>query len=141
MLRYCEQTRATLKAMRARHSGFTLIEVLIAVFIIGMLIALFGVGVMMMPLSREASHRDVALHGASVELETLRSTGYAQLPTSGSFSNTEVSSLPGGLGTTTIRAYNNTTKEVVVTVSWQEPGRGYRAVSLTTLITETGGLP
>lgn len=126
--------------IRSSSAGFTLIEVLIAVFVVGMLVALYGVGVMTMSVSREAARKDVALHAANQQLETLRIGGYAALPASGSFSNAQVTSLPGGVGSTTVNTYNGETKQVVVEVSWQEAGRGTRSVLLSTLITETGGL-
>lgn len=127
---------------RARTAtGFTLIEVLVAIFVIGMLVALYGVGVMTMSLSREAAHQDVALHAANQQLEVLRMGGYAALPSSGSFSSAQVSQLQSGTGAMTISTLNSETKQVVVIVSWQEGSRGSRSVSLTTFITETGGLP
>ena len=123
------------------HRGFTLIEVLVTLFVIGILIALYGVGVMTLSLSREAAHRDVALHAANAEIENLRSSGYDALPTSGTFTNTLVASLPSGTGSTTITAYNDETKQVVVEVRWVEAGTRAGSVSLTTLITQIGGLP
>ncbi|MBI5003763.1 prepilin-type N-terminal cleavage/methylation domain-containing protein [Candidatus Kaiserbacteria bacterium] len=122
-------------------AGFTLIEVLITVFVVGVLVALYGVGVMTTSLTREAAHQDIALHAASQQLESLRMSGYPALPASGSFANSQVTQLPSGSGAMTISALNAKTKQVVVTVSWQEGSRGSRSVSLSTYITETGGLP
>lgn len=122
-------------------AGFTLIEVLITIFVVGVLVALYGVGVMTTSLTREAAHQDIALHAASQQLESLRMGGYAALPASGSFSNTQITQLPSGSGAMTVSALNAKTKQVVVTVSWQEGSRGSRSVSLSTYITETGGLP
>lgn len=122
-------------------AGFTLVEVLVAILVVGVLVALYGVGVMTTSLTREAAHQDVALHAASQQLGSLRMGGYTALPSSGSFSNTQVTQLPSGAGAMTISALNSKTKQVVVTVSWQEAGRGSRSVSLSTYITETGGLP
>lgn len=122
-------------------AGFTLIEVLITVFVVGVLVALYGVGVMTTSLTREAAHQDIALHAASQQLESLRMGGYAALPASGAFSNTQVTQLPSGSGAMTISVLNTKTKQVLVTVSWQEGSRGSRSVSLSTYITETGGLP
>jgi len=129
------------RRLNLRTRGFTLIEILIAIFVIGMLVALYGVGVMTTSLSREAAHRDVALHSASQQLETLRAGGYASLPASGSFSNAQLGQLASSTGAMTVSSYNSATKQVVVTVSWQEGARGIRSVSLSTLITQTGGLP
>lgn len=124
-----------------RNKGFTLIEVLISIFVVGVLVALYGVGVMTTSLTREAAHQDIALHAASQQLESLRMGGYAALPASGSFSNAQITQLPSGSGAMTVGALNAKTKQVAVTVSWQEGSRGSRSVSLSTYITETGGLP
>lgn len=123
------------------YKGSSLIEVLIAIFVIGMLVALYGVGVTALSLSREAAHKDIALHAASQQLETLRSGGYNSLPASGSFSNSQTALLLNGIGSTTISVYNSTTKKVDVSVLWREGKFGTTSVSISTLITQTGGLP
>lgn len=132
---------ASARAKWRTHAGFTLIETLVAIFIVAILVAFYGVGVMTLSFSREAAHRNVAIHAASEYLEALRTAGYAALPSSGIFSNTQITSLPGGAASTTVTVLNAETKQVTVFVSWQESGRGERSVSLSTLITETGGLP
>lgn len=123
------------------QKGSSFIEVLVAIFVIGMLIALYGVGITALSLSRAAAHRSLAIQGASQELETLRAGGYVALPASGSFSNSQIVLLPSGTGSTTVSAYNDATKQVDIEVSWREGAQGTSSVSISTLITQTGGLP
>jgi len=77
------------------------------------------------------------------ELENLRGSGYTALPSSGSFPNSLLGTLPPVATTTlTVNAYNEKTKQVTVHVIWKDPGTAASStVSLSTLITQTGGLP
>ena len=92
-------------------------------------------------LSRATHSSDLALTIASDRMEEMRAGGYAALPATGTFSHDLLPTLSGGNAAQTITDYNDETKQVVVSVSWQEPGEAARTVSLSTLVTETGGLP
>jgi len=120
--------------------GFTLIEVLISIFVLGALVALFTTALMTANITRAARHEDIALKIASYKLEELRALGYANLPASGSFSNSLLSSLASSSASTSISDFNAKTKKAVVSVGWQEGSLGTHIISLTTLITQTGGL-
>lgn len=120
--------------------GFSLIEIIVSLFIISILIIasqtiLFGT-----PLTQLAKDQDIALTIARNELESVRSGGYDSVPATGSFSDSLLSSLTSGAGTITVSAYNAKTKHVTVTVTWSERGKS-QSVSLDTLVTQTGGLP
>lgn len=125
--------------MRTRR-GFTLIEVVIATFLIGLLAVLTANILTAAPLSRHAEEKNTALVIASSKLEALRAEGYEALPASGAFTDPALANLPGGSGTITVSQYNDKTKEVTVTVTWDE-GETTSDVAVTTLITEIGGLP
>lgn len=120
-------------------SGFTLIEVLVSILLLGAMLLTFQAVLLGTPLTRTVAHRELALSIATHQMETLRDGGYAVLPASGSFADPLLSELPSGSGTLAVTAYNAKTKRVVVTVAWTEPS-GAQSVALTTLITETGGL-
>ncbi len=120
--------------------GFTLIEILVTIAILGALIALYAATLRTSTLTQETAHEDIALHVANQKLDDLRASGYASLPSSGPFGDTQLGSLPSGAASTTITTFNAKTKQVIVTVSWLEAGRGTHSVSLTTLITQVGGL-
>lgn len=129
--------------MRARpivRRGFTLIEVVIAIFVIGSTVALYAAGLKTFAVTRSAGHGEVALRIAEGKLEALRAAGYAAVPTSGSFSDPALGTLPSATGTLAVSDSNAKTKRVTVTVSWQESTTSPRSVSLSTLITQTGGL-
>lgn len=123
-----------------RLRGFTLIEVTISILVIGaMLIASTALlhGVSASALTRDEA---IALSIAQNEIESLRAEGYAALPASGSFSDTSLASLTSGVGSTTISTYDAKTKRVDVSVLWQEKDASSHTITLTTLITQTGGL-
>ncbi len=124
---------------RAACGGYTLVEVLVSIFVLGSALAVFTTASLMSTATRGTEYRDIALHIAETELETLRSVGYSTLPTSGPFVSDELAELPGGAGTVTVTAYNAETKQVGVSVGWIEEG-AERSVTLDTLITEVGGL-
>lgn len=127
--------------LNRRTNGFTLIEALITIFIIGIAFLLYYSAMRNTYLSRDARDEEIALHIAAGKMEDLRAGGYAALPSSGSFSDSQLSSLPSSAASMTIADYNAQTKEVTVTVSWTEPAVGTsRNVTLSTLITNTGGL-
>ena len=122
-----------------RATGFTLIEVLVSLLLIGAMLMAFQATLLGTPLAAGAKHQDLALRIAQHEVEALRAAGYAALPASGSFASSQLALLPSGSGERAVTTYNDKTKQVVVTVSWQERGAS-RSVSLTTLMTEIGGL-
>ncbi len=120
--------------------GFSLIEVLVAVGMLGIMIVVYQVIISNTALTRTSQDKDIALKIATYKIEDLRGLGYSALPGSGSFSDSLLSSLPLGTATMTITAYNTKLKQATVTVSWTEPGSSAKSVSLTTLIADTGGL-
>ena len=125
----------------ASKRGFTLIEAVIALFLLGLILLIFQGTLRNMPLIKYAKNQDLALKIASSEMESLRAGGYDALPVSGSFSDPLLASLPSGVGGVSVTAYNAEMKQVVVTVTWREAGKAAdSSVSLTTLMTEIGGL-
>ena len=91
---------------------------------------------------RNTESQGVALSIVRNEIESVRAAGYGAVPSSGSFSDSLLNTLPGGTGTLTVSAYNAKTKQVTASVVWRDAGTtASSTVSLTTLITETGGLP
>lgn len=123
--------------------GFSLIEVIISIFVMGVMLILLQAVVHSGVLVRTSKNQGIALSIARNELETLRIGGYAALPVSGSFSDSLMSTLPQAATTMlTVTPYNAKTKQVVVSVEWLDPGASASStVSLATLVTETGGLP
>lgn len=123
--------------------GFSLIEIIVSIFIIGVMLVLLQAVARNTTVVRTAKNEGIALAIARNELETLRQAGYTSVPTSGSFSDGLLSSLPqGATATLTSSDFNTKTKQVTVTVVWKDPVlTASSTVTLTTLITQTGGLP
>lgn len=122
--------------------GFSLIEIIVSVAIMGALLTLLHATIQSGALVRGSKNQGVALAIAQNELETLRSAGYAALPPSGTFSDNLLNTLPQATTTLTVNDYNAKTKQVTVEVLWKDSGStATSTISLSTLITETGGLP
>lgn len=127
--------------MQRHSSGFSLIEILIAVGIVGVTIIMFHAVFSGSVLSENANYAGVARTIAQTKIDTLRASGYDALPASGAFVDSAMTTIPGGSGTITVATYNATTKQVTVRVEWSGHAGAGGAISLDTLITETGGLP
>jgi prepilin-type N-terminal cleavage/methylation domain-containing protein len=125
--------------MKKNQSGFSLIEVVVSIGIIAVMVLLYFAMFSSVSLAKHAKNRDIALKIANHEMESLRGLGYDALPASGSFSDASLSSLTSGAGSVAVSAYNAQTKEVTVTVTWNESS-GSQSVSLSTLIVNSGGL-
>jgi type II secretory pathway pseudopilin PulG len=120
--------------------GFTLIEITVALGIIIAMVVMLGALVKVSVLQKTAQSEEIALTAATAEMENLRVGGYSALPASGSFSNTALSSLSGGSGSVAVTVYDAKTKKVEVTVSWTAHDGVSHSMTLSTLITQTGGL-
>lgn len=121
--------------------GFTLLEVVISLFVVGVAVVLAGTLVHVIPLVRHAKNEDIALKIAANEIETVRAAGYGSLPGDGSFSDALLIDLPMATGTIEVEDFNDKTKQVTARVSWQETSSAASStVELSTLITNIGGL-
>ncbi len=120
------------------NRGFTLIEVLVSVSILVAVLAFLDAAIRSLPVIRVAAHREIALAAAAQELEQVRADTYAALPPSGSFSDPQLSALPDASSSIAVTSFNAGTKQVVVTVTWQEEYFGTSTIALATLITQGG---
>jgi type II secretory pathway pseudopilin PulG len=117
-----------------------MIEILVSLgIIIAMLVTLSAL-IKISVLQKTARSEEVARTIATDALEDLRIGGYASLPASGALSNPNLSLLQNGSGTITVTVYDSKTKKVEVTVSWTAKSGASHTLTLSTLITETGGL-
>lgn len=122
-----------------KQAGFGILEVPISLFIIAVMLLIYGAASNSMTLNRNSKEQDLGHFIAVSELEDLRALGYANLPASGAFSHPLLENLPGGTATLTVSDYNNDTKEVIVTVTWKDPGSfTIHSTVLTTLINKYG---
>ena len=130
-----------LKTKLNSKSGFSLLEVIISLFIIGLILALYQAVLGNVRLIQYAKDQEIALRVANNKMEELRAGGYTALPASGSFSDSQLNALSSSTAAMAITDFNATTKEVLITIQWREAvGTSAKNISLTTLITKTGGL-
>ena len=121
---------------RNRRSGFTLLEVLLAVFVLALTAIMLAAAFPTAQISRiKAAHVSYAVNLSRQTMEEKRSAGYSSLLAD----TTEITvpaELPGGQMTTTISQYSPHIKQIEVTITWS----GYRRVggstTLATLISD-----
>ena len=130
-----------LKIKPNSKSGFSLLEVIVTIFIIGLVLVLYQASLGKVKLIQYAKNQEIALRVANNKIEVLRAGGYSALPASGNFSDSQLNSLSNSSANMTITDYNADTKQVLITIQWKEPtGSALKNISLATLITKTGGL-
>lgn len=121
------------------ENGFGILEVVITLFIIGVTLLMFAVVSNAVVLNKYNRYKEIALRIAEHELQELRTTPYANLPASGSITNTQLSTIPQGAGTFTIAEESTGLSEVTVTISWRNPtASGNQQLSLSTYIWQGG---
>lgn len=120
-------------------TGFSLIEVIIALAVLLLAISIFGVALSTTPLTKTSKNQNLAYHIAAKKIEDLRNTQFASLPPSGAFSDPALLNLPLASANLTISNYGGSSqiKQTTVTVSWNEGGTP-RSVILETLISQGG---
>lgn len=123
-----------------KKRGFALIEMLVALFIMSAAVAFTTIVVGTIKVTRDGAYENIAFRIADSKLDELRAGGYGALPESGSFFDPELVNVPQGTASTSVVSWNAKTKKVVTGVSWRGADGLTHVVSLTTLITEFGGL-
>lgn len=127
------------KKIKERILGFSILEVPISLFIIAVVLLIYGAASNTVFLNRNSKDTDLAHYIAVSEIEDLRNLGYASIPGSGPFSHPLLATLPSANASLESSDYNADTKQVTVTVTWREPGaKVLRQVSFTTLINKYG---
>jgi prepilin-type N-terminal cleavage/methylation domain-containing protein len=121
--------------------GFSFPEVMITIFVVAIVLVLYIAAANTIRILKTSKDQEIALRVANNKVEELRAGGYDNLPASGSFSSSQLSTLPNSSGTMTITDFNARTKQVQITVEWREPSNtSARNVSLVTLVTRVGGI-
>ena len=120
-------------------NGFSLVEVLIAVFIVLILTTILLTTATTLTQTHFSNLQTIASKIASSEIETLRETSFASLPSSGPISDPNLTKLPSGTETLAISNYqsDSTIKLITVTVNWQVNGSP-RQLKMETLIHQNG---
>lgn len=129
------------KKKQNSNSGFSLLEVFITLMIAGFALVLFQTALGKTKLVQYAKNQEIALRVANNKIEELRSGGYSVLPSTGSFSDSQLNELPNSSANMAITDFNDDTKQVIILIQWQDPASfSLKTVSLATLVTKTGGL-
>lgn len=128
-----------LKRKQQNQLGFSIIEVVITLFMIGITLVLFQVTSNSVVINKYNRFKEVALRVAENELQSLRTTPYGSLPSSGSFTNSQLSSIPNGAGQINITELSDGFAEATVTVTWENPSAsGTQQVELSTYLWQGG---
>ncbi|OGG48400.1 hypothetical protein A3G63_02510 [Candidatus Kaiserbacteria bacterium RIFCSPLOWO2_12_FULL_52_8] len=123
-----------------KERGFTLIEILVALFILSLTVVFATLIIGSIKIVGDAKYENVAFRIANNKLDELRAGGYDALSAGGPFVDDELANLPQGSASTSITILNEQTKQVMSGVSWRGADGITRVASLTTLVTEFGGL-
>ena len=104
------------------QQGFSLVEVIILIFIVAILFNLAIMEVQTLVISHRQQYEDIAYHIANKEMESLRATSFSSLPSSGSISDAQLNQIPSGSGSFTVTDYAGYSglKKIVVTVIWND---------------------
>lgn len=126
-----------IRVRSSAQAGFTLVEVMLAVFILALTALIFAATVTTSQISRiKAAHNTYAINLAKQTLEEKQSAGYAGLLAGTPDEVTVPADLPGGLQTTQITQFAPNVKKIQVTITWS----GYRqvggSITLSTLISD-----
>ncbi len=106
--------------IRNRQKGVSLIEVVVCLFLIGVLLAFYAAALNTVTLTRKLRYENYAYHIANKQMEALRNTSYGSLPVGGAIVDSMLTQIPSGAGNYTVSDYPgfSNVKEIVVTVTW-----------------------
>lgn len=127
------------RSVNCQLSGFTLVEILLSVFLILAIVSILFTAASTYVTSRGTNLAGVAAKIASRQIETLRKTAYDSLPASGSFTDPDLAKLPQGQADQTLSDYQSSTdiKQVLVEIFWTE-NAAQKQVKMETLIYRYG---
>src|SRR5438874_2431639 len=100
------------------QSGMSLMEVIVTMFLLSVLLAFYIAALNTVTITKKLTYEDLAYHAANKQMEILRNTAFASLPTSGTITDSQLTRIPSGSGSFTISNYPGYSgeKEIVVTV-------------------------
>lgn len=119
--------------------AFTLLEIVLSIFLVlAIIMMLLSVSSTYIS-SRNSNLRSIADKIESSQIETLRKMNFDSLPTSGSFTNPDLTKLPQSTATQTLTNYQNSPdiKQVTIQVNWIE-NKATKSISTNTLIYRNG---
>ncbi|MDO8683438.1 MAG: prepilin-type N-terminal cleavage/methylation domain-containing protein [Armatimonadota bacterium] len=121
---------------KRQPAGFTLVEIMIAIFLLATTALIFGVVYPSGAHARtKAQYYSIAVCLAQQKLEEARHTGYTDLTIQGP-ADTSVSSLPSGNLQYTVSQYSAGVKRVDILITWQAYGGTGGTVRTSTLVAD-----
>ncbi|QQS22733.1 prepilin-type N-terminal cleavage/methylation domain-containing protein [bacterium] len=133
------ETKVRLQNSTKTQSGFSIIEVVVTLFIIGLTLVLLQMSANSVVLNKQARYKEIATRIADQKMQSIRTTDFDSIPSTGTFNDSLMSSIPSGAGNITVVDVNDTLKDVTVRVTWSNSrSNGNNSVELQTYITEGG---
>jgi len=119
--------------------GFSLIEIVLALFLVMALLSILFTSTGTYIHSRNSNLQSIAAKIASREIENLRNTDFGSLPGTSSFSDSDLTKLPSGTTNRTVSNYQSDVdiKQITVIIGWTEKGVAKQLV-MDTLISRNG---
>ena len=119
--------------------GLMLIEILLALLFAATLAILLLITSSTLTQTYKSNIQGIAARIATTEIENLRKTAYASLPSSGSFTDPDLAKLTSGTAALTISSYQSSPdiKQATVTINWVQNGAP-KQIILDTLIYKNG---
>ena len=108
------------KACTKSTGGFSLIEIIITIAFVAIIVSIFLTAANTWRSIRGIQWQTYAYDVAKHEMENLRNTPFANLPSSGSFTDSQLSRLPSGSGQLIVTGSDP--KNVKIVVSWVQNG-------------------
>lgn len=128
-----------IKSLHLNQPGLMLIEVLLALVFSATLAIILLITSSTLTQTYKSNTQSIAARIATTEIEKLRKTAYASLPSSGSFTDPDLAKLTSGTASRTMSSYQSSpdVKQATVTVNWTQNGSP-RQIVLDTLIYKNG---
>ena len=119
--------------------GFSLIEIVLALFLVLALISILLTASATYTHSRRSNLQSIATKIASREIENLRDTAFGNLPGTGTLTDPDLSKLPSSNANRNVANYDpdGKIKQITITIDWTEKGLTKQIV-METLISEYG---
>src|SRR5690242_15187277 len=87
------------------QAGMSLMEVIVTMFMLSVMLAFYIAALNTLAITKKTTYEDLAYHAANKQMETLRNTPFASLPSSGPFTDPQLSQIPSGSGSFEINSY------------------------------------
>ena len=105
-----------------KQEGFSLVEIIMSMFIISVLFILAIIVASVLPIITKQSNENIAYHIAVKQMEELRATDFDSLPASGTITDPLLDDIPEGSGSFSVSDYpgHDGVKEIIVTINWDD---------------------